>query len=207
MVPSRSCAYTPMVISSIVLAAGFSSRMGQPKALLDWGGEPLIAYQVKQLREAGADEVIVVLGHQADQIHRKIGKLPCRVMLNPRYQIGRAGSLRIGAKAVSRDADAIIVINVDQPRPADFLRQLIAAHDQARAATRPTADGHRGHPVIVSGALRTEMMEASDEQGGLHGVLDAHRGEIADVEADSLCHVDFNTPEEFEAARRRFGLA
>ncbi len=194
------------MISSIVLAAGYSSRMGSPKALLDWGGEPLLAYQINQLKEAGADEVIVVLGHMADDIHRKIGKLPCRVMLNPRYQHGRAGSLRIGARAVSRDADAIIVINVDQPRPAAFLRDLIPAHAEGRAATRPTADGHRGHPVIVAGSLRTEMMEATDDQGGLHGVLAAHNGDLADVPMDSLCHVDFNTPEEFAAARQRFGL-
>ena len=180
--------------------------MGQSKALLDWGGEPLIAYQVKQLREAGVDEVIVVLGHQADDVHRKIGQLPCRVMLNPRFQMGRAGSLRIGAKAVSRDADAIVVTNVDQPRPAAFLRDLIAAHRIESAATRPTADGHRGHPVVVAGPLRPEMMEATDESGGLHGVLEAHNGNLADVEMDSLCHVDFNTPEEFEAARKRFGL-
>lgn len=198
--------YTDLVISSIVLAAGYSSRMGQPKALLDWGGEPLLAYHIKQLKEAGVDEVIVVLGHQADDIHRKIGHLPCRVMLNPRYQMGRAGSLRIGAKAVTRDADAIIVINVDQPRPASFLHDLIAAHEPEKAATRPTAEGHRGHPVIVAGSLREEMMQASDEAGGLHGVLAAHNGAVADVEMDSLCHVDFNTPEELAEARRRFGL-
>src|SRR5688572_3577180 len=95
-----------LVISSIVLAAGQSTRMGQPKALLDWGGEPLIAYQVKQLKEAGVDEVVVVLGYRSDDIHRKIGSLPCRVMLNARYQMGKANSLRIGAKAVDRDADA-----------------------------------------------------------------------------------------------------
>ncbi|MEO6397075.1 MAG: NTP transferase domain-containing protein, partial [Tepidiformaceae bacterium] len=58
------------MLSSIVLAAGFSSRMGEPKALLDWGGEPLLAYHVRQLREAGADEVIVVLGHRGDEIQR-----------------------------------------------------------------------------------------------------------------------------------------
>ncbi|MYK25863.1 MAG: NTP transferase domain-containing protein, partial [Dehalococcoidia bacterium] len=50
------------MISSILLAAGMSTRMGQPKALLDWGGEPLICYQIRQLQEAGVDEVVVVLG-------------------------------------------------------------------------------------------------------------------------------------------------
>ena len=89
------------MISSIILAAGLSSRMGSLKSLLDWGGEPLLGYEIKTLKEAGADEVIVVLGYRADDIHRKIAKYDCRVMLNPLFYQGRAGSLRIGAKAVS----------------------------------------------------------------------------------------------------------
>jgi CTP:molybdopterin cytidylyltransferase MocA len=182
------------VISSIVLAAGYSSRMGQPKALLDWGGEPLLAYQIKQLKEAGVDEVIVVLGHMADDIHRKIGKLPCRVMLNARYQMGRAGSLRIGAKAVSRDADAIIVINVDQPGPPLPPRPH-RCPPRGRAAP-PTADGHRGPPGHRRRLLRTEMMDATDETGGLHGVLAAHNGDLADAPWTPLPR-RLQHPEEF----------
>src|SRR5437660_3614492 len=101
------------MISSIVLAAGMSNRMGEPKALLDWGGEELVNWQVRQLKEAGVDEVIVVIGHMADPIRRRMKRADCRVMLNPRYQMGRAGSLRIGAKAVNRDTEAILIINVD----------------------------------------------------------------------------------------------
>ncbi|MBK7725004.1 MAG: NTP transferase domain-containing protein [Dehalococcoidia bacterium] len=59
------------MISGIILAAGTSTRMGRPKALLDWGGQPLVCYQVRQLQEAGCDEVIVVLGHKADNISRR----------------------------------------------------------------------------------------------------------------------------------------
>jgi molybdenum cofactor cytidylyltransferase len=194
------------MISSILLAAGTSSRMGQSKALLDWGGEHLIAYQVKQLREAGVDEVIVVLGYRADDIHRKLKSLQCRVMLNPRFHTGRASSLRIGAKAVNRDADAIVVLNVDQPRPASFIRQLLDAHKPQAAATRPVSNGEHGHPVVVSGRLRDEMMHATDENDGLKGILRAHAAELADVASDDLCHVDVNTPEEYEAARKRFGV-
>jgi len=195
------------MISSIVLSAGMSTRMGEPKALLDWGGEPLLSYQIKQLKEAGVDEVIVVLGHVADDIHRKIGKLPCRVMLNPRFQMGRAGSLRIGAKAVNRDAEAIVIISVDQPRPASFIGELLRAHTPMSAATRPSHGGHTGHPVVVAGRLREEMMNATDETDGLKGILRAHQAELAEMETDDLCHLDVNTPEEFAAAKARFGLA
>ncbi len=195
------------MISAILLAAGMSTRMGQPKALLDWGGEPLITYHVRQLREAGAGEVIAVLGHRADEIHRQLRRAECRVMLNARYQMGRAGSLAIGAKAVDRDTQAIVVIGVDQPRPASVIRELIAAHKPGSAATRPLADGHHGHPVIVAGRLRDELMAASEVEHGLQGILRRHADELAEYEADSICHLDLNTPEEYAAALARFGLA
>lgn len=194
------------MISSILLAAGASERMGQPKALLDWGGEPLICWEVRQLREAGADEVIVVLGHRSDEVRRHLAHSDCRVMNNPRHQMGRAGSLRIGAKAVNRDADAILIQNVDQPRPASFLRALLQAHRPESAATRPCVNGRHGHPIVVGGALRAELMVATDETEGLRGVLRAHTTEVADTPADELCQLDINTPDEYRAALRSFQL-
>lgn len=188
------------MISSILLAAGMSTRMGEPKALLDWGGEPLICYQIRQLREAGADEVVVVLGYRADEIHRELHGLDYRSVLNPVYQLGRAGSLRAGAKAVSREATAIVVLNVDQPRPAELIRAVIEAHTPAASATRPVAGERHGHPVALSGRLRGELAVASDETEGLRGVLAAHADAIVDVPSDERCLLDLNTPGEYEAA-------
>lgn len=194
------------VISAILLAAGMSTRMGETKALLDWDGEPLVCYQVRQLKEAGCDEVIVVLGHKADSVSRRMKALDCRTMLNPRYQHGRAGSLRIGAKAVSRDADAIVIADIDSPRPASFLRTLIAGHRPESAITRPVHNGSRGHPVVASGRLREELMGVTDETEGLHAVLRAHASEVGEVDAGDLLDLGFNTPEEYQAARKRCGL-
>ena len=194
------------MISAIVLAAGYSTRMGQLKALLDWGGESLVSYQVRQLREAGVDEVIVVLGHRSDEIRRTMKDVDCRVMVNPRAMMGRSGSLRIGAKAVSRDADAIVVINVDQPRPAAFLKPLIAAFDPAKAGVRPVRGGKHGHPVVLAGRLRGELMQVDEEHEGMLAVIREHASEIADIETDDLLHLDMNTPEEYAAAKSRFGL-
>ena len=194
------------MISGIILAAGMSTRMGETKALLDWGGEPLVCYQVKQMQEAGCDEVIVVLGHRADDISRQMKTLKCRTMLNARYQHGRAGSVRIGAKAANRDADAILVADIDSPRPAAFLRALLEGHRPESAITRPARNGVHGHPIVVAGRLREEMMAVSDETEGLLGVLRAHAAEIAEVDAGDLLDLGFNTPEEYRAARKRFGL-
>lgn len=194
------------MISSIVLAAGMSTRMGAPKALLPWDGQPLLAYQVQQLHEAGADEVIVVLGHDADEIHRAIRRSDCRVMLNPRYQMGRAGSLRIGAKAVDRDAESIVIINVDQPRPAAFLHRLIEGRRAPALITLPLFEGRHGHPIVVAGELRGELMEVDEDQQGLLAVVNHHRNELVECPSDDLAMVDVNTPDAYQEARRRFGL-
>ena len=194
------------MISSIVLAAGMSTRMGQPKALLNWAGEPLLAFQVRQLREAGCDEVIVVLGHRSDEIHRHIRRANCRVMLNPRFQMGRAGSLRIGAKAVNRDAEAIVVLNVDQPRPSALIRALIDSHKPEYAATRPSYEGHAGHPVVVSGWLRPELLDASDDEEGMRGILHRHQDQMHEIPAEASCLLDLNTPGDYEDALRAFGI-
>ncbi len=195
------------MISSIVLSAGMSTRMGQPKALLDWGGQTLLSYQVAQLKEAGVDEVIVVLGHRADDIQRKTKGADCRFMLNPVYFEGRATSLRIGAKAVNRDADGIVIMNVDQPRPASVLRTLIEHFDGQAAGVRPEFEGHHGHPVLVAGRLRDELMHVSEGDEGLRSVLRAHATELTSYEAGELCLLDVNTPEEYEAARKQLGIA
>jgi len=188
------------MISSIVLAAGMSTRMGQLKALLDWGGEPLVCYQVRQLREAGADEVIVVLGYRSDEIHRRMKTAECRVMLNPRFHTGRAGSLRIGAKASDRNADPIVVVNVDQPATAAVIRALLEAHAPEAAATRPVHDGRHGHPIVVAGALRPELLEADEAERGLDGILKRHAGAVRDVPAGPECLLDLNTPGDYESA-------
>jgi CTP:molybdopterin cytidylyltransferase MocA len=180
--------------------------MGEPKALLDWGGEPLVCYQVRQMQEAGCDEVIVVLGHKADDISRQMRRVTCRTMLNARYQHGRAGSLRIGAKAVNRDTDAILIADIDSPRPAAFLHTLLEGHKPENAVTRPVHNGVRGHPIVVAGRLREELMAADDASEGLHAVLRAHAAESGEVDAGDLLDVGFNTPEEYREARRRYGL-
>ncbi|GIW19221.1 MAG: hypothetical protein KatS3mg064_2378 [Tepidiforma sp.] len=193
--------------SAIILAAGISQRMGTLKPLLDWGGQPLIRYELEQLWEAGADEVIVVLGYRADDVSRQLRGIPCRIMFNPRFQLGRAGSLRIGAKAANRDADRILIEDVDQPRPAAFLRALYEGHPADADYTVPVHAGKHGHPVVVAGRLREELMHADDATEGLRGILRAHESLHAEVDAGDLLDLTFNTPEEYQAARDRFFAA
>ena len=99
--------------SAILLAAGVSRRMGTLKALLDWQGRPLIMHQIATLREAGADEVVVVLGHRADELQARIGanrdvySVPetCGAWSTPSYAEGKTTSIKTGLRGISIDPD------------------------------------------------------------------------------------------------------
>ncbi|MGE0726296.1 MAG: NTP transferase domain-containing protein, partial [Alphaproteobacteria bacterium] len=188
------------MISAIVLAAGFSTRMGMPKAMLPWEGAPLVRYQVEQLREAGVEDVVVVLGHRADEVHRLLHDTPCRVMLNARVFAGRAASLRLGARATNRDAETILVISVDQPRTAGFLRALLAGHQPANVITRPAHDGRHGHPIVLSGRLREELLNVDEATEGLRAIIRAHDVQISEVKLGPEALLDLNTPDDYASA-------
>ncbi|MGB2694713.1 MAG: nucleotidyltransferase family protein [Dehalococcoidia bacterium] len=195
-----------MPTAAILLVAGESTRMGRPKALLPWGNTTLIEYQIRELRAAPVDDLVVVLGHAAQEIRPHV-PAGVRVVVNAAYREGRASSLRIGAAALPDDADPIIVLNVDQPRPREVLAKLLEAHQEGVAAvTMPVMDGKRGHPPVLAGALLRELREASEEMLGLRGVLERHEGSILEVAFDSpVVRLDINTPADYERALAELG--
>lgn len=190
-----------MTIYAILLAAGESTRMGRLKQLLPWDGVPLVAWQVRQLREAGVEGVIVVLGYAADQIRSAVPP-EARVAVNSAYRQGRATSLRCGAEAAPDDAEAILVLSADQPRPAWLPRRLIDRwrETQALVVSPRFAKGY-GHPILLDGSLLTELRQVSDETLGLRAVIDRHlvKAESLAISNDSV-DVDLNTPLDYEAA-------
>jgi molybdenum cofactor cytidylyltransferase len=113
-----------VTIAALLLAAGESTRMGRLKQLLPWEGEPLVAWQARQLRDAGVDEVVVVLGHAAEEIAPWVPAF-ARAVVNAAYREGRATSLRRGAEALGDEVEAVVILSVDQPRPAWVTRKLI----------------------------------------------------------------------------------
>jgi len=194
--------------------------MGQPKALLPWRGGTLLEYQVAELRAAGVDDVVVVLGHDAEALRTHVPP-EARVVVNEAYREGRASSLRAGAAALPDPAGPVVVLGVDQPRPREVVRRLLAAHARSGApVVVPVADGQRGHPTVVSGALLPELRGATEEGQGLRGVIEAHAAEVQELPFILLQHesmasepdltalmvrIDINTPEDYENARALFG--
>lgn len=191
---------------AILLAGGESSRMGTPKPLLDWGGSTLIEYQLSQLREAGADRLIVVLGHRAEELLPYVHRAGAQAIINELYAEGRASSVRVAVGALPENADALVVLNVDQPRPARGTRRLLAEHHRNRALiTVPTFEGKRGHPVIFDARLAPELREVREATEGMRAVMQAHEQKVREVPFDTpVVVLDMNLPEEYEKAKETY---
>ena len=175
--------------------------MGSPKPLLEWQGVTLIQYQIGQLHAAGVADVIAVLGHRAEDVLLLVDAAGTRGIINEAYREGRASSLRTGA-AAAEGAKTVVVLSVDQPRPAAVTRRLLADHTSG--ITVPSHDGRRGHPVILDGALLPELREVDEATQGLRSVIARHAADVHEIPFDSATVLlDLNTPEDYHRATAR----
>lgn len=193
-------------ISAVVTAAGESSRMGRPKPLLLWHGVTLVEYQVHCLHDAGASEIIVVLGHEAGSVLPHIGD-HARHVLNPRYRQGKTTSIVAGISAVDPGSEGILLLAVDQPRTAAIISRVMEVHTRSKAViTSPRYQGHGGHPLVFSTSLRGELEAISEEREGIREVFAAHRHEVTELAMDDpMIRLDLNTLEAYEEAKARYG--
>ena len=193
-------------IAAILLAAGESSRMGRSKALLPWQGKTLLAHQIAALMQGGADRVIVVLGHRPETLKPVVeGHEGASWVVNPHYAQGKTTSIIAGLDALGQDVPSIILIlNVDQPRSASTIRDLIQHHrDNGGQITIPTHGGKGGHPILLDPALLPELKSITEEMMGVKAVVRAHQNQTHRTEVSTAEVLwDLNTPEEYEAALR-----
>jgi len=196
-----------LFVSAVLTAAGESTRMGSPKPLLAWRGTTLIEYQIGCLLEGGASEVVVVLGHRADDVAQHVERDNVRCVVNPRYREGRSTSVVAGVEAMSPACQAIMMLAVDQPRTPEIVAKIIHAHESNDALiTSPRYAGHGGHPLIFSASLKPELLRVSEERHGVREVFERHRDDVFEAPLDDpMIRLDFNRPAEYEEARLRYG--
>ena len=192
-------------VSAILTAAGESTRMGRPKQLLPWKGLPLIEYQTASLVEAGVEEVVVVLGFRHEVVAPHVKGTGVRYVLNPDWPLGKTTSVKAGVESIDPEAEAILLLAVDQPRPPEIISTIIDAHLRSTVLiTSPRFQGRGGHPIIFSSKLRGELAAISEENQGIREVFRAHRGEVNEVEVDSMVRLDLNSPEAYDDAKIRY---
>ena len=190
--------------AAILLAAGESTRMGHPKQLLDWRGQPLIVAQVNALLEAECRPVIVVLGAHANRIHQTLpARADLHVTTNRNWREGRASSIRAGARAVPPTADAVAVVSVDQPTDPSVIQRLeagLAAAPDALIAV-PRHDGRNGHPPIFRSQLLPELQNVTEREEGIRRLRRRHADRTIFLEMDDpIVTLNLNTPDAYQRA-------
>lgn len=195
-----------MGVSAVVLAAGRSSRMGEPKQLLRLGGRSMLQQAVENVRASQVDEVVLVLGFAAEVIQRELPKVllgALRVVVNPQYQAGLASSLQAGLAALSAASGAALIVLADQPlvRPGTMDRILASYRSSGMKIVVPSHNGKRGNPVLLDRSLFFEAM-ALEGDVGCRAIFPNHAEAMIYVEVDDPAVLaDIDTPEDYEHLR------
>ena len=191
-----------------MLAAGRSSRMGRPKANLPLGqGDTFLSRIVRTFQTAGIDDVLVVVGHDADAIVDAFSRTGAvaRFVPNPDYEQGQLSSLVKGLNAADRPGVAAVLVTlVDVPLVSpDTVRAVVDRYMVGGAPiVRPVRGDEHGHPVLIDRALFDQIRRA-DSALGPKPVIRAHASVEGDVPTDDEgAFLDIDTPADFERATR-----
>lgn len=192
-----------MTLAAAVLAAGPSQRMGSPKALLDFRGQPFVVRVLEALEALEAKPRVVVLGPDAGRIRPVLAGHDCLIVENLDVAGGEIGSLRAALAAVRTVRPmALLAWPVDLPhvRVATLERLFEAYRRGAAQAVLPTFAERRGQPVIWDQALFDELgTSGAATRDGADAVLDAHQAHVVSVAVDDPAVIDdLNTPEDYE---------
>jgi molybdenum cofactor cytidylyltransferase len=192
-------------IAAIVLAAGRSTRMGGPNKLLaDVGGRPLVRIAVEEALASRAQPVVVVTGHQREQVEAALKGLPVILTHNPDFAQGLSTSLKAGLAALPAGADGAIVCLGDMPQvDATLIDRLVAAFEPEKGAlvVVPTIAGKRGNPVVWSRRFFADLSRLDGDVGARH-LIGAYPEAVVEVPVTGrAAFVDVDTPDALRAVR------
>jgi molybdenum cofactor cytidylyltransferase len=155
-------------ISGIVLAAGGSARLGEPKQLLSWHGKSFVRHVTETAIMAGLDPVVVVTGAAHGPVEAALNGLPVSRVYNPNWESGQSSSVRAGLETLHPEVGAAIFLLADQPQlPVTLLRSMIELHASTLAPIiAPLVDGQRGNPVLFDRNTFPELEGLRGDTGG-----------------------------------------
>jgi len=191
------------MISAIILAAGQSRRMGQPKMLLPWGEGTVLGQVITTFQKAGVDELLVVTGGHREQVGALVGK-SARAVFNPQYEQGEMlSSIQCGITELKPETQAILIALGDQPQVQErSVRTVMEAYRQSRSPiVVPSFQMRRGHPWLVARLLWDEILEMKYPQTP-RDFLNSHAHEIKYVTLDNDSIIqDLDTPDDYLKSR------
>jgi molybdenum cofactor cytidylyltransferase len=187
------------VVSGLVLAAGTSSRLGeQTKQLLPWQDTTMLGWVVRRAEGSVLDEVVVVVGHEADAIRRHVALQRARFVEAPDFHEGCTSSIRAGLEALHPQSAAVVLILGDQPGiDAKTIAAVVEGwRRMQRPIVRVSYRGRSGHPMLFAKALFGELRALHGDKG-VWKLCDAHPEWEYEVEVDRPYPGDVNTWEDY----------
>ena len=185
-----------MSVAAVVLAAGASRRLGEPKQLVRLGKETLLERTVRVCHEAECTPVVVVLGAAADLIREQCALSEVHIVVNEEWTQGMGTSIRAGARALGSDMEGCLIVTCDMPAvSAEHLQKLMRVGDLAASAYA----GRRGVPAYFPSATVGELLKLSGDEGARELLKHARPVELVYGE------LDVDTAEDLERMHEIFG--
>jgi molybdenum cofactor cytidylyltransferase len=186
-------------VTGLVLAAGGSRRLGEPKQLLPYGPGTLLDHTLETARASGFDQLIVALGGSSDEVRGRVDLSGAEVVDNPDYGQGCSSSIAAGLSAVDPRSGVLVLMLGDQPGvTAATVRALISGRGEGTPLAVCRYDDGRGHPLAFGRSLFGEL-------GELHGdkavwkLLDRHAADVVEVRIPGPIPPDVDTRADYEA--------
>lgn len=176
---------SPTPVSAILLAAGEARRMGTLKQLMPLGETTMLEQTLDNLLGSTASEVVVVLGHRAEEIRKRVASRPIKVVINPRYHQGMGTSIAAGLQFIDSQAAAVMLVLADQPFvDSQTINRLIAEFSRHhKGIAIPTYQGKRGHPLIFSLKYKAQLSSLEGDIGGRE-IVKEHADDVLEVPVD-----------------------
>jgi molybdenum cofactor cytidylyltransferase len=184
--------------AGIILAAGGSSRLGAPKPLLLWRGEPFIRRVARTALGAGLSPVVIVSGAHTPEIRAAVADLPVMLVHNPEWEAGQSTSLQYGLQTLPDSIGSAIFLLVDQPQiPIGLVKALQDQHAQSLSPiVAPLIDDRRGNPVLFDRVTFADLLSLTGDVGG-RAVFARHPVTYVPWHAANML-LDVDTPEDYQ---------
>ncbi len=194
---------TSFPVAAIVLAAGGSVRMGQPKQLLTIGGRPMVRRVAEVVCGTGLAQVVVVVGAGSAAVAQALAGLPVTIVVNEAWANGLSTSMRVGIRTLRPEIQAALIVLADQPAlTPDLLKTLVVRYRATGAPiVAPFFRGRRGNPVLFDRMLFPELLAIEGDQGG-RALLSRYGQQMERVDVnDAAVTIDIDTRQDYESVR------
>ncbi len=193
---------------AVVLAAGTSSRLGQPKQLLDLGGEPILNHVLRAAAISRVAGMVLVLGHEATAISGGIGDFGQHTVVNANYADGQSTSLKVGIAALPAQAAAAVILLGDQPLVTSALIDHLIGRFIAENCMTKIVQARYGRisapPVLIGRGWFAGLYGLTGDHGARELIRD-HRDQVRFVESDQDRPFDIDTLDDYTELLRRAG--